>query len=93
MGGMDVGYCPRPGILVYHLAKGSRVSKGTPVCEVIDPADARGAKARVQMLARTDGILFTRKLDGRLAWPGLVAFRIAGAKELAHRKGMSGLDD
>ena len=93
MGGMDVGYCPRPGILVYHLAKGSRVSKGTPVCEVIDPADARGPKARVQMVARTDGILFSRKLDGRIAWPGMVAFRIAGPKVLAHRKGMSGLDD
>ena len=79
MGGMDVGYCPRPGILVYHLAKGSRVSKGTPVCEVIDPADARGPKARTQMVARTDGVLFSRKLDGRIAWPGMVAFRIAGA--------------
>ncbi len=93
IGGMDVGYCPKPGMLVYHVTKGARVRRGTPVCEVIDPADARGPKARVQMLARTDGILFTRKLDGRLAWPGLVAFRIAGAKELAHRKGMSGLDD
>lgn len=93
MGGMDVGYCPRPGILVYHLAKGSRVSKGTPVCEVIDPMDARGPKARVQMIARTDGILFSRKLDGRIAWPGMVAFRIAGPMVLAHRKGMSGLDD
>lgn len=93
MGGMDVGYCPRPGILVYHLAKGSRVSKGTPVCEVIDPADARGPRARAQMVARSDGILFSRRPDGRLAWPGMVAFRIAGPKVLAHRKGMSGLDD
>jgi hypothetical protein len=93
MGGMDVGYCPKPGILVYHAAKGTRVKKGMPVCEVIDPADARGPKARTQMVARTDGILFSRKLDGRLAWPGMVAFRIAGARLLAHRKGMSGLDD
>jgi len=93
MGGMDVGYCPRPGILVYHAAKGTRVKKGMPICEVIDPADARGPKARTQIVARTDGILFSRKLDGRLAWPGMVAFRIAGPKVLAHRKGMSGLDD
>jgi hypothetical protein len=93
VGGMDVGYCPGPGILVYHMAKGTRVKKGMPICEVIDPADARGPKARVQMLARSDGILFSRKLDGRLAWPGMVAFRIAGPKVLAHRKGMSGLDD
>lgn len=93
IGGMDVGYAPRTGMLVYHLAKGARVRKGTPVCEVIDPSDARGPRARTQILARTDGVLFSRKLDGRLAWPGMVVFRIAGAKPLAHRKGMSGLDD
>ena len=91
--GMDVGYAPRTGMLVYHLPKGSRVRKGQAVCEVIDPADSRGPKARTQVLARTDGILFSRKLDGRLAWPGANVFRIAGAKPLAHRKGMTGLDD
>ena len=93
IGGMDVGYSPGTGILVYHLAKGTRVRKGMPVCEVIDPADARGPKARKQIVARTDGILFSRRTDGRLAWPGMVLFRIAGAKVLQHRKGMSGLDD
>lgn len=93
IGGMDVGYCPKPGMLVYHVPRGSRVRAGTPVCEVIDPADARGPKARTQIVARTDGILFSRKPDGHLAWPGKVVFRIAGARVLAHRKGMSGLDD
>ena len=91
--GMDVGYSPKSGMLVYHVPKGSRVRNGMPVCEVIDPADARGPKARTQIVARTDGILFSRKPDGRLAWPGAVVFRIAGARVLAHRKGMSGLDD
>ena len=91
--GMDVGYCPRRGFLVYHLAAGAKVNKGTAICDIIDPADPRGPKARKQMLARTDGILFSRKRNGGLAWPGMVAFRIAGAKPLAHRKGMSGLDD
>ena len=93
IGGMDVGYAPRTGMVVYHLPKGAKVRRGTPVCEVIDPADARGPKARTQVLARTDGILFSRKLDGRLAWPGAVLFRIAGPKLLAHRTGLSGLDD
>jgi len=91
--GMDVGYCPQPGILVFHVREGGRVRKGMAVCEVIDPADPRGPRARTQMVSRTDGILFSRRPDGRLAWPGMVAYRIAGAKELAHRKGMSGLDD
>jgi predicted deacylase len=93
MAGMDVGYSPGTGILVYHQAKGAWVKKGTPVCEVIDPADARGPKGRKQLLARTDGILFSGKQNGRLAWPGAVLYRIAGPKVLAHRKGMSGLDD
>jgi len=91
--GMDVGYCPKPGILVFHAQKGDRVRKGMAVCEVIDLADPRGPRARTQMLARTDGILFSRRPDGQLAWPGKVAYRVAGAAELAHRKGMSGLDD
>jgi predicted deacylase len=91
--GMDVGYCPKPGILVFHVREGARVRKGMPVCEVIDPADPRGPRARTQMVARTGGILFSRRPDGQLAWPGKVAYRIAGPKALAHRKGMSGLDD
>lgn len=91
--GMDVGYCPRPGFLVYLVAAGAKVKKGAAICEIIDPADPRGPKARTPLLARTDGILFSRRRSGVLAWPGMVAFRIAGAKPLAHRKGMSGLDD
>jgi predicted deacylase len=91
--GMDVGYAPRAGMLTYLAAKGERVRRGQTVCEVIDPADPRGPKARTPVKSRTDGILFSRRPDGRLAWPGMVLFRIAGAKRLAHRKGLSGLDD
>jgi hypothetical protein len=69
------------------------VREGTAVCEVIDPSDPRGPKARKQIVARSDGILFSGKQNGKLAWPGAVVFRIAGPKVLAHRKGMSGLDD
>jgi len=93
MDGMDVGYAPKTGMLVYHVPKGAKVRKGQAICEVIDPADSRGPKARTQVLARTDGVLFSRKLDGRLAWPGANLFRIAGARRLTHRKGMTGLDD
>jgi predicted deacylase len=93
MNGMDVGYCPGTGILVYQVEPGARVRKGQVVCEVIDPADERGAAARTPVRAGGDGILFARRQDGALAWPGKVAFRIAGAKPLAHRLGLSGLDD
>ena len=91
--GMDVGYCPVRGFIVYRLAAGAKLKRGDVVCEIVDPANPRGPKARKAMRARTDGVLFSRKRDGGLAWPGMVAFRIAGAKRLAHRKGMSGLDD
>ena len=91
--GMDVGYAPRAGMLTYLAAKGARVRRGQTICEVIDPADPRGPKARTPVRSNTDGILFSRRPDGRLAWPGMVLFRIAGAKRLAHRKGLSGLDD
>ena len=91
--GMDVGYCPRNGFLIYLQPAGAKVRKGDVICEIVDPADPRGPKARTAMVSRTDGVLFARKRSGSVAWPGMVAFRIAGAKPLAHRKGMSGLDD
>jgi predicted deacylase len=91
--GMDVGYCSGTGILVYRVAKGARVRKGQVICEIIDPCDERGAAARTPLAAGSDGVLFSRRLDGTLAWPGKTAFRIAGPKPLAHRIGMSGLDD
>ena len=91
--GMDVGYCPSSGFVVYLVNAGARVKNGQPICEIIDPADPRGAAGRTQMLSRTDGILFSRRRGGALAWPGMVAYRIAGPKPLAHRTGMSGLDD
>jgi predicted deacylase len=91
--GMDVGYCAGTGMLVYRVARGAKVRKGQIVCEVIDPADERGALARTPMRAGSDGVLFSRRLDGTLAWPGKTAFRIAGPKPLAHRAGMSPLDD
>jgi hypothetical protein len=93
MSGMDVGYAGCTGILVYRVAAGARVRKGQVVCEVIDPSDERGAAARTPITSGTDGVLFARSRDGMLAWPGKVVFRIAGAKPLAHRAGMSGLDD
>ncbi|HVZ43386.1 MAG TPA: succinylglutamate desuccinylase/aspartoacylase family protein [Ramlibacter sp.] len=91
--GMDVGYSPATGITVFLQAKGAWVKKGDPIAEVIDPSDPRGPKARKQLKAQTNGVLFAGKQNGKLAWPGAVLYRIAGAKPLPHRKGLSGLDD
>ncbi|MBC7603354.1 MAG: succinylglutamate desuccinylase/aspartoacylase family protein [Ramlibacter sp.] len=93
IGGMDVGYSPKSGILVYHFDKGTMVKKGQTICDVIDPSDHRGDKARTPVKARTDGLFYSGKQNGKLVWPGAVLFAIAGAKLLAHRKGMTGLDD
>ncbi|MEO7761648.1 MAG: hypothetical protein ABIS68_07025, partial [Casimicrobiaceae bacterium] len=93
IGGMDVGYCAKPGFITYLVPAGAKVKAGQPICEIIDPRDPRGAAARTTMRARADGLLFSRKRNGGIAWPGMVAYRIAGAKMLPHRTGMSGLDD
>jgi predicted deacylase len=83
--GMDVGYSSGTGFLVFHVKPGAKVKKGQAICDVIDPANPNKSQ--------TDGVLFSRRLDGYLSWPGQVMYRIAGPKPLAHRIGMSGLDD
>lgn len=93
MEGMDVGYAPCEGVLVYRKREGTKVRKGETICEVFDPTSANPLKARTPVKSSTDGMLFSRRPDGRLAWPGMVCFRIAGPKALPHRKGRSGLDD
>lgn len=93
MEGMDVGYAPVAGVLVYRLPEGSRVRKGETICEIVDPQSVNPLKARTPVKANTAGMLFSRRPDGRPAWPGMVCFRIAGPKALPHRKGRSGLDD
>ena len=93
IGGMDVGYVPTTGFIVYHVPAGAKVKNGQVICDIIDPRNPGGRAAITPMRCRSDGILFSRKRNGGIAWPGMVAFRIAGPKMLAHRKGVSGLDD
>lgn len=93
MDGMDVGYSPAAGIVVYARPEGSMVKKGETICEVIDPIAADPLKARKAVKSQAAGRLFSRRQDGRLVYPGLVLFRIAGPKALRHRKSWSGLDD
>jgi predicted deacylase len=91
--GMDVGYSTGTGFLVFHVKPGAKVKKGQAICDVIDPANPNGPKARTTYKSATDGVLFSRRLDGYLSWPGQVMYRISGPKPLAHRIGTSGLDD
>ena len=91
--GMDVGYSKGTGFLVFHVKPGAKVKKGQAICDVIDPANPHGPKGRTTYSSATDGVLFSRRFDGYLSWPGQVMYRISGPKPLAHRIGMSGLDD
>ena len=93
MSGMDVGYSTCTGFLVFHVKPGAKVKKGQAICDVIDPANPHGAKGRTTFKSQTDGVLFSRRLDGYLSWPGQVMYRISGPKPLPHRIGATGLDD
>jgi predicted deacylase len=93
MDGMDVGYAPVGGVLVYKRQAGDKVRKGEVICEIIDPFEINPAKARTPVTTATAGVLFSRRADGQLTWPGSGCFRVAGPKPLPHRKGRSGLDD
>jgi hypothetical protein len=42
--GMDVGYAPKTGFVVFRARKGQRVRKGETVCEVIDPCGSAGTE-------------------------------------------------
>lgn len=93
MSGMDVGYSTCTGFLVFHVKPGAKVKKGQPICDVIDPANPQGPKGRTTFKSQTNGVLFSRRLDGYLSWPGQVMYRISGPKPLPHRIGATGLDD
>ena len=93
MSGMDVGYSTCTGFLVFHVKPGAKVKKGQAICDVIDPANPHGAKGRTTFKSQTDGVLFSRRFDGYLSWPGQVMYRISGPKPLPHRIGATGLDD
>ena len=93
MSGMDVGYSTCTGFLVFHVKPGAKVKKGQAICDVIDPANPHGAKGRTTFTSQTDGVLFSRRFDGYLSWPGQVMYRICGPKPLPHRIGATGLDD
>lgn len=93
MEGMDVGYAPVGGVMVFKRQAGDKVKKGEVICEIIDPFSIDPEKARTPVRTETAGVLFSRRTDGQLTWPGGGCFRVAGPKPLPHRKGRSGLDD
>jgi predicted deacylase len=91
--GMDVGYAPRAGMIVYTKDRGTKVEAGETICEIIDPLDPFSPDCKTEMKAVAAGVLFSRKRDGQLTYPGQVVYRLACAEELPHRIGRPGTDD
>lgn len=91
--GMDVAYAPKAGMIVYLKDRGSKVKAGETVCEIIDPLDPFDKNCKTAIKASAPGVLFSRRRDGQLTFPGQVVFRLACEKELPHRIGRPGTDD
>ncbi|BBK32526.1 hypothetical protein EDC65_5036 [Stella humosa] len=91
--GMDVAYAPKAGMLVYLKDRGVTVQEGEAVCEIIDPLDPFSDDCKTVIKAAATGVLFSRRRDGQLAFPGQVVFRMACENELPHRIGRPGTDD
>lgn len=67
---------PRPGVTVHKRHPGDRVRKGDLVAEVVDPAAPDPTRARTQIIAPCNGVVFGRIIS-RIARPGLVLVSIA----------------
>ena len=80
-------------MLVYLKDRGVKVKAGETVCEIIDPLDPFAKDCRLPIKATAAGVLFSRRRDGQLTFPGQVVFRMACEKELPHRVGRPGTDD
>ena len=88
----DHGYAPSTGILVFQKGVGDTVAAGETVAIIVDPAEPDFDTARTAVASGAAGLLFDRQGD-RFARAGDCIFRIAADAPLAHREGLSPLDD
>ncbi|MGE0154730.1 MAG: succinylglutamate desuccinylase/aspartoacylase family protein [Reyranellaceae bacterium] len=77
---VDFVKAPHAGLLVQKRALGERVRAGDVVAEIVEPMAASGA-GRTQLLARTEGVVFTRAMPG-LVRAGKRVMKIAGKEKL-----------
>lgn len=85
LAGVDMIHSPVAGIVAYAKAPGDTVFAGEVVAVVVDPLNPDFAAARTPLTSRCDGILYGRSAD-RLARPGRVICKIAGAEALPDRE-------
>ena len=84
LAGVDMIRSPVAGIVAYTKEPGDRVRAGEVVAVVVDPMNQDFGAARTQLQSRCDGVLYGRSAD-RLARPGKVVCKIAGASPLPDR--------
>jgi predicted deacylase len=77
---------PAAGIVVYKVRPGDRVTKGQPLCDLVDPAATDPAQARTTLAASTDGLILSIR-SHRYVTPGMAVAKIVGTEPLAHRSG------
>jgi len=90
--GVDMIRAPLAGIIVHAREPGDTVSAGEVVAVVVDPLNPDFAGARTELRSRCAGVIFGRSAD-RLARPGKVLCKVAGAQSLPDRQAGALLTD
>ncbi len=89
--GVEKILAPIAGVVSYNTQPGESVSPGDIVCTVFDVSEYDTEKARIELSASVEGVMYARRLD-RLTRPGQVLCRIA-AKESIPNSNSSLLSD
>ena len=79
--GVEKIVAPIAGVVCYNKHPGERVAPGDVVCTLFDVSEYDAGKARIELSASVEGILYSHRQD-RLARPGQVLCRIAGKEPL-----------
>lgn len=82
--GSDLVKAPAAGIVVWKKKVGDHVRAGETLAELVDIAAGDPTRARSEIRAASDGLLYSI-LDDRLVRPGVTLGRIAGRETLSHR--------
>jgi len=85
--GVEKIKAPVAGVVSYHKQPGERVYTGDIVCTLFDISEYDGKKARIELKAGVEGVMFARRLD-RLARPGQILCRIAGESSISGQGSM-----
>lgn len=74
------------GLLAYQVELGDTVKKGDVLAELIALEGAGAFSKRTPVLAGTDGLVLSRKIQ-KYVWPGCTIAKVVGSERLASRTG------